>query len=53
MSRTRRTKERSPSERLRGVFYALYKKDKEGFETFDEYYANKMDKLIIHYSKMK
>ena len=54
MSRTRKQKERSPSERLRAVFYSLWKKNDEGYgEDFDAYYKSKMDKLIIHYSKMK
>ena len=54
MSRTRKQKERSPSERLRAVFFALWKKKDEGFaDDFDGYYKSKMDKLIIHYSKLK
>ena len=50
MSRTRKPPKKSPSERLRGVFYQHYKKDKPMVE-FDEYYESKMELLINHYKQ--
>ena len=52
MSRTRKIKQDSPSKQLRNVFYALYEKDDEGYEEFDNYYDSKMHKLIVHYKKL-
>ena len=49
MSRTRKPKEKSPSEKLRGVFYQHYVKDSPFRVTFDEYYEQKMSLLIDHY----
>ena len=46
MSRTVKSNRKSPSERLRGVYYRLWEKDPEGFEEFDTYYDNKMEKWI-------
>ena len=51
MSRTRRPPEKSPSEKLRGVFFQHYSKEKPN-KTFDEYYGEKMDLLIEHYTKL-
>ena len=51
MSRTRKPVKRSPSERLRGVFYQHYMKEKPMVE-FDIYYEDKMEKLISHYNKL-
>jgi len=52
MSRTRKPKQKSPSERLRGVYYNLWEQDAEGHEEFETYYNSKMEKLIIHFKKM-
>lgn len=52
MSRTNKIKQPSPSAQLRTIFYKLYEKDDEGFESFDPYYDSKMHKLIVHYKKM-
>ena len=52
MSRTKRIKPDSPSKQLRNVFFALFDKDSEDFDTFDEYYDSKMHKLIKHYKKL-
>lgn len=48
MSRTRKPPEKSPSEKLRLVFYQHYLKEKPMMQ-FEEYYAHKMDLLIEHY----
>lgn len=54
MSRTIKQKERTSSEKLRAVFYNLWKKKPEEFkDDFDGYYKSKMDKIINHYSKLK
>jgi hypothetical protein len=52
MSRTRKIKKRTPSERLRGVFYNLWEKDDQGFKEFEPYYDSKMEKLITHYKQL-
>ena len=51
MSRTKKKKRKSPSERLRGVYYRLYEKNPEGFEEFDLYYENKMEMWITFLQK--
>jgi hypothetical protein len=51
MSRTRRPPEKSPSERLRNTFFALYMREKPIID-FDIYYEDKMEKLINHYEKL-
>jgi hypothetical protein len=51
MSRTRKPPKKSPSERLRGVFYQLYIKEKPMVD-FEEYYESKMEMLIEHYKKL-
>lgn len=48
MSRTIKPPQKSPSERLRGVFYQQYIKDKP-MMTFDDYYVGRMELLIEHY----
>jgi len=48
MSRTRKPKQRSPSERLRAVFFQHYKQEKQNV-LFEEYYDDKMEMLIEHY----
>ena len=42
---------KSPSQRLRGVLYNLFEQDDKGFDTFDHYYEDKMEKIINHYKK--
>jgi hypothetical protein len=43
---------KTPAKRLRAVFYILYQKDTEGFDTFQKYYDHKMEKVIGHYKGM-
>jgi len=45
-------KGKSPSHRLRNVFYILWEQDKEGHEEFNDYYMQKMEKVITHYKEM-
>lgn len=45
----KKEKPKSPSERLRAVFYQHYNRNNEGFEEFDPYYEHKMELLINHY----
>jgi hypothetical protein len=53
MSRTRKQPEKSPSERLRAIFYQHYVEQKSTMG-FDDFYMEKMNKLIEHYkSKLK
>jgi uncharacterized protein YeaO (DUF488 family) len=52
MSRSREVKKESPSKRLRDVYFVLYKKDNQGFKEFEDYYNDKMEKLIQHYKKL-
>lgn len=52
MSRTKKVPTESPSKQLRSVFFVLYEKDNEGFDTFEDYYDSKMYKLIKHYKKL-
>ena len=40
---------KSQSTRLRAVFFRLWQQNSEGFEDADEYYKDKMEKLIDHY----
>lgn len=40
--------EKSPSRRMRNVFFRLWEQDKEGYEDFNLYYRWKMEKLINH-----
>jgi hypothetical protein len=42
-------KEKTPSQRLRGVLYVNYQKDNEGFDTFTRYYDFQMEKITNHY----
>lgn len=51
MSRTRKPPQKTPSEKLRGVFYNLYLKEKSSIP-FEEFYLEKMTMLIEHYSKL-
>lgn len=42
---------KSPSKRLRGVLFILFKQDAEDFETFERYYEYKLEKIITHYKE--
>lgn len=52
MSRTKKEPKESPSKKLRNIFYILWEKDDEGFDTFDLYYESKMTKLVNYYKKL-
>lgn len=41
--------QKTPGQRLRGVFYKLYEQDAEGFKSFQTYYDGKMEKVIEHF----
>jgi hypothetical protein len=43
------TKNRTPSQRLRGILFVLFKEDSKGHESFDSFYAQQMEKLIQHF----
>ena len=51
MSRSNPVKPESPSKIFRDVLYSLWKQDDDGFEDFDAFYQDRMDKLIKHYRK--
>jgi len=40
---------KSPSQRLRNVFFLLWEQNKEGFEDFKDYYAKKMEAVLEYY----
>lgn len=44
---TEPAKKRTRSQKLRDLFYISWQHDRRGFEHFDDYYAHRMDKLII------
>lgn len=41
-------KTKTPSKRLRDVFFVAFKQGNEGFDNFESYYKFKMDKIIEH-----
>ena len=41
--------EKSPSQRLRAVFYTMWKQNPEGFKDSDSHYKYMMERLIEHY----
>lgn len=41
--------EKSPSKRLKAVFYRVWEIDNEGYKDFTDYYRAKMDTLINHF----
>lgn len=43
---------KTPSQRLRGVFYRLWEHDNEGYRDFNLYYDFKMNLVIEHYKKL-
>jgi len=42
---------KSPSQRLRGVFYRIWEQEPEGYEDFNRYYDFQYEKLINHFKK--
>ncbi len=38
-----------PSQRLRSVLFLNWQQKSEGYETFNDYYASRMEKLINHF----
>jgi len=42
-------KQKTPSQRLRGVLYANYAKNNEGFDTFARFYEHHYEKITNHY----
>lgn len=40
---------KTPSQRLRNVFWKLWEQDKDGHQDFDGYYKSKMETIIVHY----
>ncbi len=52
MSRNKKIQPESPSKRLRNVYFALYEKNSESFDTFEDFYDSKMEKLIKHFKKL-
>ena len=51
MSRTRQLPKETPAKRFRTTLFHLWEKDKDGFEEFDEFYEDRMEKLITYYNK--
>lgn len=42
---------KTPSQRLRGVFYRMWEQDNKGYNDFNLYYINRMENLIEHYKQ--
>jgi hypothetical protein len=40
-----------PSQRLRAVLYRLFEQSPEGYDTFNDFYNAKMEKLINHFKE--
>lgn len=40
---------KTPSKRLRAVFYLNWKQNPEGFKEFKDFYKSKMELIIMHY----
>jgi hypothetical protein len=40
---------KTPSQRLRGIFYRLWQQNPEGYTDFKEYYKYKMESIITHF----
>lgn len=40
---------KTPSQRLRGVFYRCWEQDNQGYTAFTDYYNRKMEDLITHF----
>lgn len=40
---------KTPSQRLRGVLYRCWEQDSGGYEDFNLYYHNRMERIIEHY----
>jgi len=43
---------KSESQRLRAVFFLLWKQNNEGYEDFNLYYKFKMEKLLTHFKSL-
>jgi len=43
--------DKSPSVRLRAVFFRLWEQDNHGFKTADEHYKFMMEKIIVFYKE--
>jgi len=43
------TKNRTQSQRLRGILYVLFKENGKGHDSFDSFYSQHMEKLIQHF----
>jgi hypothetical protein len=41
--------EKSPSKRLKAVFYCIWRKEPEGYSDFNLYYKFQMEKIITHF----
>jgi len=42
---------KTPSQRLRGVLYRIWERNKEGYDDFTRYYDFQMEKIIEHFKK--
>jgi len=42
---------KSPSQRLRNVLYRLWEQDKGGYDDFNLFYLNRIERLIEHYKE--
>lgn len=42
---------KTSAQRFRGVLFRCWEHDKEGYETFVDYYNANMEKLIVHFKK--
>jgi hypothetical protein len=51
MSRSRKAPKESPAKRFRTVLFHMWEKDDDGFEEFDLFYEDRMEKLIEYYTK--
>ncbi len=52
MPLTKPKTKKSPSQRLKAVYFKLWEQDPEGFEAFELFYESKMEKLINYFKKM-
>lgn len=41
--------QKTPSQRLRSIFYKLYEQDNKGYNDFGTFYAAEMERIIEHY----
>ena len=52
MSLTKPKVVKSPSQRLKAVYFKLWEQDGEGYDDFEQFYESKMEKLIDYFKKM-